>query len=373
MPGRQRTAFAIGTLGVLLSLAGCAPDLGHGEQEIVNGNVSTQGAHPATVYLWLGNGSCSGTLVTPRVVLTARHCLEGTSTEYLEVFFGNDTNGDGTWVGVDDFEIHSAGDLGILTMVQPGPSAPVAISSRPLSASHIGMTVLLVGFGDTGGAGSSGIKREGETALEGLDGDIMFVGSTGSKTCYGDSGGPTFVEWDGVKHVAGVSSFITNEDCNLGQSGNVRTDVYYDWIMDYINLHDPAGCHEDGRCGTLCSSVDPDCPCAADGFCTAQCADYVTDDPDCSGCGTGDTCRPDCPDLDTDCCAMDDNCNAACGDLDPDCLPPDDEDPPPDEIPADPADDPTITGGCSTDGRSGSPLLQTALLLLGLLLVRRRA
>jgi len=362
---RALHALAVGSLATALFGAGCTPEIASSEQEIVNGQVSTQGAHPATVYLWLGNGSCSGTLITPRVVLTARHCVEGTTTEYLEVFFGNDTSGDGTWVNVEDIAYHSTGDLGILTMVQPGPATPVPVSSRPLTNTNIGMSVLLVGFGDTGSSGGAGIKREGETTLEDLDSDIMYVGSTGSKTCYGDSGGPTFVDWNGVKHVVGVASFITNEDCTLGQSGNVRTDMYYDWISDYVDAHDPAGCHQDGRCGSMCTSVDPDCPCAADGFCTDQCADYVNDDPDCAQCGTGDGCQTNCPALDTDCCVMDEVCDAACGDLDPDCLPPGDD--PPDDPPADLGDDPPMmSGGCSSGGHTGGAFAFVLLLLAAL-------
>ena len=73
--------------------------------------------------------------------------LQFFAAPYIAAFYGNDTSGDGTWVGVDDFEMHSAGDLGVLTMVQPGPSAPVAlsrasmISSRSVSNSAPGSTI----------------------------------------------------------------------------------------------------------------------------------------------------------------------------------------------------------------------------------------
>lgn len=360
-------------LGALVGLVGCADvEVARDRAPIVNGSESADGAHPSTVFLWLGGGSCSGTLVTPRVVVTAKHCLQGTSLGSLGVFFGNDSDGEGTWVDVAHYQNHSSGDIAILTMVEPGPVAPTPISAVALGNEHLGIDTLLVGFGDTGGAGGAGVKREGWTTLESVDGDIMYVGSSGSKTCYGDSGGPTFIDWDGVRHVAGVSSFITESNCNYGSSGNVRTDYYYDWLTAYIAEHDPASCAADGQCATGCPDVDPDCPCAADGICTDLCADYVTADPDCAGCGAGDLCREDCPALDTDCCAEDGVCNDACGEaLDVDCAPPPDDDPPPDDgdpgIGGDPDD--VVSGGCQVGG--GGPAW-AALALLGIVGLRRK-
>ena len=354
---------------LVLLLSACAPGIDTVEQEIVNGSISADGDHPATVYLWLGNGSCSGTLVSPHVVLTAKHCVEGVAVGSIEVFFGNDVNATGTWINAADYEYHATGDIAVIAMAEVGPTAPMPISSTTLTNSHIGMEVLLVGFGDTGGAGSAGIKREGTTNIESLGGDIMYVGSSGAKTCFGDSGGPTFVDWDSVRHVAGVSSFITDENCNYGNSGNVRTDVYYGWIMAYVDQNDPASCAADGRCATGCSGVDPDCPCADDGFCTSQCADWLNDDPDCGQCGSGDTCATECPELDLDCCVEDDNCHPACGSVDPDCAPV-----APDAGPDDPGADigNNLTGGCSTGGGSGAPLVIVLSLAFGAVLGRRK-
>jgi uncharacterized protein (TIGR03382 family) len=195
------------------------------------------------------------------------------------------------------------------------------------------------------------------------------VGSTGAKTCFGDSGGPTFVDWEGVRHVAGVSSYITDENCNVGFSGNVRTDVYYAWIMAYVDAHDPATCAADGRCASGCTTVDPDCPCADDGFCTSQCSDWLNDDPDCGECASGNTCITECPELDMDCCLEDDNCHPACGSADPDCAPSGS----PDAGPGDPgADVGSVTGGCSAGGGSGTPLLVVVGLALAAVFTRRK-
>src|SRR5688572_25502146 len=69
---------------------------------IVNGELDT--GEPATVFISLGGGACTGTLVSPKVVLTAKHCTQGVSVGQIDVFFGNDADGAGTWIGATDYE-----------------------------------------------------------------------------------------------------------------------------------------------------------------------------------------------------------------------------------------------------------------------------
>ncbi len=314
-------------LGPATGSLGCSPDAGDVEpwadveSPIVNGQLAT--GDPAVVYLNVG---CSGTLVSPRVVLTACHCVDNTSS--ASVFFGSNINQSGTWINSVDVQVMSYnqcigdGDIAMITLAQPGPAEPIPINHRDLSPS-LGSDVRLVGFGVTGGnSGGSGIKREGGTKLHQLESGVMWVGGQSSGFCYGDSGGPNFMMFDGKEHVAGVTSFTTANCSGVGNDGSARTDKYFGWISAYIDEHDPASCDGDGRCATGCAAVDPDCPCASDGFCSALCDDLTTD-VDCEGCDADGVCRDDCPVLDGDCCGADGECFDGCGALDPDCAPED--------------------------------------------------
>ena len=315
----MRQALYVG----LLVLVGCCagPEdsgpLGTTAESIVNGTFDS--GDPAVVYIDAG---CSGTLVTPKVVLTACHCLES-SYNSPDVFFGSDVNSSGTWVQGVHHQVYPGncignGDLAMITLAQPGPATPIPINDRDLG-NHLGQQVRIVGFGVTGeNSGGSGTKRQGNSTLNSVDNGVMFCDPTQvSGTCYGDSGGPNFMTFESTEYLVGATSYGT-QACGSGLDASARTDTHHQWIMQYIAEHDPADCGADGACAPFCDAPDPDCPCAEDGHCTSACPDVLSD-PDCNGCGVDGFCRQDCPLLDTDCCVADDECVADCGELDPDC------------------------------------------------------
>lgn len=258
---RANDVFRISLALSLLSFGGCAggdaSDVAAHRAPIVNGNPTT--GSPATVFVWLGGGSCSGTLISPHVVLTARHCLVDTTLDQLYVMFGSDANdANATWIAATDFDYSQVGDIGAITLAEAGPATPVPIFEGDL-AQHVGEDVHIVGFGVTSENGSdAGLKREGTTKLDHVDGDVLITGYTGSNTCYGDSGGPNYMTIDGKEVVVGATSYGTTV-CGQPEDGAVRTDTYKDWIDAYVNAHDPASCTADGRCATGCQGTDPDC------------------------------------------------------------------------------------------------------------------
>src|SRR5262245_19449877 len=105
MRRRRRTPRSIASLSAIVFFAGCAPsrdlrDIGEqrertqdrddddgaiaeGSQSIIGGEASTPEQDAAVLVLHSGVDTfeiCSGTMLTPRLVLTARHCLASASS-----------------------------------------------------------------------------------------------------------------------------------------------------------------------------------------------------------------------------------------------------------------------------------------------------
>jgi MYXO-CTERM domain-containing protein len=226
-------------------------------QEIVAGQPNTGDPHVGL--LWLGGGSCSGTLVAPqesnprlqsKIFLTARHCVVDASGNQarladLRVYWGEQPNNASRSNGVVDYRFHPAADIAALTLDGYHDARPVALNQQALEP-LVGQRVRIAGYGVTlENNRDSGLKRVGNTTLVGFDqtelGSVAYIGQQGSKTCYGDSGGPAFMKIGDGEKLVGVTSFGTGP-CESGDTldGEVRADVYHDWIVAYINEKDPA-------------------------------------------------------------------------------------------------------------------------------------
>ncbi len=319
-------------------MVGCGPSevlVWKQGQAIVGGEETT--GDPAVVALAVCRGGCNvyctGSLIGPKTVLTAAHCInaQGPSANYF-VLFGHDGAAPRRTVAVRSQLSHPnysgrSFDFGLLQLAVPvTDTTPIELNTTALSSADVGRVIRHVGFGVTDGLAQSGggRKRQVSYAVRSVEERLVWSGAVGQQTCSGDSGGPGFMVTAGSSEprLAGVVSFGDQACTQTGADG--RVDIVVPWIRQSAAQWDEPTCAQDGACKPGCAPVDADCACARDGQCPTSCPDFNLD-PDCPvNCGLDAVCAvASCPRPDPDCtadgllCVRRDECQARLCQTDP--------------------------------------------------------
>jgi hypothetical protein len=210
---------------------------------------------------------CSGTLIAPKVYLTAGHCTEAPAV-HVEIWFDADVE---SFIPENGYPFD--GDVGGTPYVHPDydpgaffyRDAGVVVLSKPVKMAEYGtlpeldvldelatergledVTFTAVGYGlqqiNPVFVQSDRVRMTATPHLvqintPGFTGDFSMIlsnnHSTGG-TCFGDSGGPNFLGDSNV--VAGVTSFGINGNC-AGTGGVFRMDRSWalDWVSSFLS------------------------------------------------------------------------------------------------------------------------------------------
>jgi hypothetical protein len=163
---------------------------------------------------------CSGTLVSPKVFLTAGHCVEpltrlGIPTNKVWVSFAvNIWQNPNSWRSVASWELHpdynwgptsDPHDIGALVLkkavrdIAPARIAPVGFLDGLADAGVLSSaTFINVGYGSNESFQVDGWRKISHSSFLSLHNAWLYMSqnihSDGGGTCFGDSGGPTFYD-----------------------------------------------------------------------------------------------------------------------------------------------------------------------------------
>lgn len=289
----MRTSVALLVWSALAALLfGCTPESAadSSAEAIVDG--MREAAFPEVMLLYNRRGGlCTATLISPRVVLTARHCVvderevvappsnivfyvgssERTlSSEYRarNIFIIPGSSGE-----IGGFFAYDIALVELTTAAREMPREIARTAPRAL----VGTEVTAVGFGQVP-SGGSGTKYRATARVEHYESGLLYVDPT---VCSGDSGGPMIGE-DGL--VYGVASFIFSPDrrtqprCGTAPGAYNELHRHLDWIDGVLEMVGDLCVPDDG--GEVCDGLDNDCDEQMDEGCS----------PLGSSCEDGSTC-----------------------------------------------------------------------------------
>ena len=185
----------------------------------------------------LQQGSCTGTVIARRKILTAAHCVDG-GVDLVRVWWGppNPQFVAQSFVHYPGFVFNQSGfDVAVIRMSDDLPRNPVPVLlSRD---ARVGETAIIAGWGRDQNNESTTL-RSGSTTIS-VVGNLLQTpyAPPSSSVCQGDSGGPIMVQEGSTWTIAGITSATSNNVCNTGT--NFYQAVRLQAVQDFILQHAP--------------------------------------------------------------------------------------------------------------------------------------
>ena len=297
-------SLALGVAGATACAEGPSPVRGRlasAKQAVINGQPDP--GETGVVYISHFDFAflCSGTVVHPQLVTTAKHCTfrersgpdQPMAGDRFRIGFGPSvgnltwrTSSKMEWIGMPgNVEVQPAVDAGEdIALLYINGAAPAGTKVHAVKLDYFpaaGDKIRIVGYGRSSlTSGASGVKLTALEDFNGLDAATGIIQTLGNGACSGDSGGAFFFgptrELVGVTSTAGGSSMTSFCDVGISQATSVRNPNVNQFLFDALGAL--GTCVQQAEiCG---DGVDQDCDGFADNQCTPD-GDPCTEDYEC--------------------------------------------------------------------------------------------